>query len=69
MSNAMQFGKLSMVQRDDYLICKSREWYRSSRLSLNVDIHLCHYVEMLRVVDEFRIVVGDKTQQLQHEVV
>ena len=68
MSHATQFGKIPLLQPGDFLTRNAREWYRSSPLNLSIDIHLCQYVEMLVIMDEFRGVIGDKAQHVQHKV-
>lgn len=53
-SHATQFGKPAMISVDDFTARSCREWYRSSRCNLAIDVHLVAYVEMLRTMGHFK---------------
>lgn len=57
-SYATQFGKMPMIPLNDHLARNSRNWYRSSVLISPFDIHLCAYVDILRVFADFRAAIG-----------
>ena len=53
-SHATQFGKPAMISAEDAAALGAREWYRSSRMSLAIDVHLVAYVELLHTMRSFR---------------
>lgn len=69
-SHATQFGKMPMVQLNDYLVRKSvRTWYTSLD-SAPYDIGLCAYAELLLHMIQYRRGMGpqDVLQQRLKEV-
>ncbi|KAJ7905417.1 fungal-specific transcription factor domain-containing protein [Mycena olivaceomarginata] len=55
-SHAIQFGKVPMLELDDYIARSSRDWYQSSNLNGPFDVHLCAYVSLILLMVEWRIV-------------
>jgi hypothetical protein len=55
-SHAIQFGKVPMLELDDYIAHSSRDWYQSSNLNGPFDVHLCAYVSLILLMVEWRIV-------------
>lgn len=53
-SHATQFGKPAMLSVDDPFARNCRDWYRSSRYNLAIDVHLVAYVELLRKMGHFK---------------
>ncbi|KAJ3521872.1 hypothetical protein NMY22_g12132 [Coprinellus aureogranulatus] len=54
-SHAIQFGKMPMLRLDDFLARSSTYWYRSSRMNLPLDVHLCAYVQLLTIMVKWRM--------------
>ncbi|KAF9030776.1 fungal-specific transcription factor domain-containing protein [Panaeolus papilionaceus] len=53
-SHAIQFGKIPMLNMDDFIARNSRSWYKSSSLVTPYDVHLCGYVQMLMIMARWR---------------
>ncbi|TFK29876.1 hypothetical protein FA15DRAFT_663164 [Coprinopsis marcescibilis] len=53
-SHAIQFGKMSMLQLEDYHARSAADWYKSSQKNTPFDVHLCAYVRILAVMSEWR---------------
>ncbi|KAF8212315.1 hypothetical protein K438DRAFT_1566839 [Mycena galopus ATCC 62051] len=60
-SHAIQFGKMPMLELDDYIARTSRDWYQSSSLNGPFDVHLCAYVHIILLMAEWRRNVAAKT--------
>ncbi|KAJ6547487.1 fungal-specific transcription factor domain-containing protein [Mycena capillaripes] len=59
-SHAIQFGKMPMLDLDDFMARTSRDWYQSSRLNGPYDVHLCAYVQIMLLMTEWRRIVERK---------
>lgn len=63
-SHSIQFGKMSMVCLDNYVIRHSRFWYNSSSMNLPFDVHLCAYVDLILLMAEWKAIVeGGKSSE------
>ncbi|KAJ7470689.1 fungal-specific transcription factor domain-containing protein, partial [Mycena latifolia] len=60
-SHAIQFGKMPMLDLNDYVARTSRDWYQSSSLNMNspFDVHLCAYVSFMLLMAEWRRIVEE----------
>ncbi|KAF7338357.1 Rab-GAP TBC domain-containing protein [Mycena venus] len=63
-SHAIQFGKMPMLDLNDYIARSSRDWYRSSSLNSPFDVHLCAYVHIILLMVEWRRIVCDGKRKL-----
>ncbi|KAJ7632544.1 fungal-specific transcription factor domain-containing protein [Roridomyces roridus] len=58
-SHGIQFGKMPMLNLEDYAARTSRDWYRSSNLNGPFDVHLCAYVSIILLMAEWKRTVAE----------
>jgi hypothetical protein len=51
-STATQFGKPSTL-REDHIVRKSHEWYKSSNFNHPYDVHIIAYTSLFRIINKF----------------
>ncbi|EJD43975.1 hypothetical protein AURDEDRAFT_185270 [Auricularia subglabra TFB-10046 SS5] len=59
-SASTQFGKCATLPSEDPVVRASKEWYQSSPYNHPYDVHLCAYVQLLRLMTQFHDIVQDK---------
>lgn len=59
-SASTQFGKCATLPNEDLVIRASKEWYASSPYNHPYDVHLCAYVQLLRLMTQFHDIVQDR---------
>ena len=65
-SHATQFGKPAMLDVDDYMAGSCRNWYMQPG-NLSIDVHLVAYVELSKLMRQFRIEVeGIESEEKEH---
>lgn len=64
-SHAIQFGKQPMLRLDDYTAKHSEDWYKTSPINIDFDIHLCGYVELIILMAEWRNEIAEEDLRLK----
>ena len=63
-----QFGKCATLPSEDLVVRSSKEWYLASKYNHPYDVHLCAYVQLLRLMTQFHDIVQDKGAMTMNKV-